>query len=71
MLPCGMKMIGCSPPAAAYAAIEADVLPVDTHATRFIPSRIACDAPQVMPLSLNEPVGLKPWCLNTSLSIPP
>ena len=51
--------------------MEADVFPVETQATRFIPSRTACDAPQVMPLSLNEPVGLKPWCLNARKSSPP
>jgi hypothetical protein len=42
------------------------VLPVETHATRRAPSRTACATPQVMPLSLKEPVGLKPWCLNVS-----
>ena len=71
MLPCGMKMTGCRPPAAAYAAMDAEVLPVDTHATRVMPRRRACDAPQVMPLSLKEPVGLKPWCLNVRWSRPP
>ncbi len=44
--------------------MEAEVLPVETHATRVMPSRSACATPQVMPLSLNDPVGLKPWCLN-------
>src|ERR1035438_2652294 len=39
------------------AAIDADVLPVETQATRRIPNRRACATPQVMPLSLNEPVG--------------
>ena len=71
MLPCGMKITGCSPAALAYAAIEAEVFPVETQATRVIPSRTACDAPQVIPLSLNDPVGLKPWCLKTSASSPP
>ena len=51
--------------------MEAEVLPVETQATRVIPSRSACATPQVMPLSLNEPVGLKPWCLNASRSRPP
>ena len=55
-----MKMMGCNPAALAYAAIEAEVFPVETHATRFIPSRTACAVPQVIPLSLNDPVGLKP-----------
>ena len=51
--------------------MEADVFPVETQATRFIPSRSAWAAPQVMPLSLNDPVGLKPWCLKTRRSSPP
>ncbi len=46
--------------ALAYAAIDADVFPVDTHATRVIPNATACEAPQVIPLSLNDPVGLNP-----------
>ena len=50
--------------------MEADVLPVETQATRSMPSRTACVAPHVMPLSLKEPVGLKPWCLKTTRSRP-
>ena len=34
--------------------------PPETHATRFIPNRRACATPHVIPLSLNDPVGLKP-----------
>src|ERR1035441_3278941 len=71
MLPYGMKITGCKPPALAYAAIEAEVFPVETHATRVAPSRTACEAPQVIPLSLQDPVGLNPWCLNTSASRAP
>src|SRR5450755_1333450 len=71
ILPYGMKITGCSPAALAYAAMDADVFPVETQATRVAPSCTACEAPQVIPLSLNEPVGLKPWCLNTSASRPP
>src|SRR5664279_3682788 len=71
MLPCGMKTTGFSPAELAYAAIEADVFPVDTHATSDAPSCTACDAPHVIPLSLKDPVGLKPWCLDTSASSPP
>ena len=51
--------------------MEAEVLPVETQATRFMPRRRAWAAPQVMPLSLKEPVGLKPWCLNVMRSRPP
>jgi len=47
--------------------MEAEVLPVETHPTRVIPSRSAWATPQVIPLSLKDPVGLNPWCLNTSL----
>lgn len=40
--------------------MDADVLPVETQATRFFARRIACVTPHVMPLSLNDPVGLNP-----------
>ena len=46
------------------------MLPVETQATRFMPSRTAWATPQVMPLSLNDPVGLKPWCLKVTASSP-
>src|ERR1035437_9262696 len=71
ILPYGMKITGCSPAALAYAAMDAEVFPVETQATRVAPSCTACDGPQVIPLSLNDPVGLKPWCLNPSASRPP
>src|ERR1017187_456339 len=71
MLPYGMKITGCSPAALAYAAMDADVLPAETQATRQAPSRPACQPPQVIPLSLKAPVGFKPWCLNPSASRPP
>lgn len=60
MFPFGIRMIGSSPAIAAYAAIDALVFPVDTQATRFIPSRTAWLVPAVIPLSLKLPVGLKP-----------
>ena len=66
-----MKITGSRPPALAYAAMDAEVFPVETQATRRMPSRRACEAPQVMPLSLKDPVGLKPWCLNVTASSPP
>ena len=47
------------------------MLPVETQATRCIPSRMACVAPHVIPLSLNDPVGLKPWCLKRMWLSPP
>ena len=60
MFPFGMKIIGSSPAADEYAAIDAEVLPVETQATRFIPNFTACATPQVIPLSLKDPVGLNP-----------
>src|SRR5258708_3607528 len=50
--------------------MEAEVLPVETHATRFRPRRTACATPHVIPLSLNDPVGLKPWGLKVRWSTP-
>ena len=49
---------------AAYAAIEADVLPVLAQATPVARSRFACVMPVVIPKSLNDPVGFIPRCLN-------
>ena len=41
--------------------MDADVLPVETQATRCMPEPHApAQRPQVIPLSLNDPVGLKP-----------
>src|ERR1017187_954920 len=71
MLPYGMKITGCSPAALAYAAMDAEVFPVETQATRVAPSCTACDAPQVIPLSLKDPVGLKPWLLDPERSQTP
>jgi hypothetical protein len=45
---------------AAYAAKLAAVFPVLAHTTRFIPSFRACVTATVMPVSLNDPVGLFP-----------
>ena len=46
------------------------MFPVETQATRFMPRLRAWAAPQVMPLSLKEPVGLKPWCLKVTRERP-
>ena len=48
---------------AAYAAPEADVLPVDAHTTTFAPCSTALDTANVMPRSLNDPVGFIPSTL--------
>ncbi len=52
------------PARAAYAAIEAEVLPVDAQTTAFAPSCAATEIAVVMPRSLNEPVGLSPSTLS-------
>ena len=46
------------PACAAYAASEAEVLPVDAQATAVAPMRRAWVTPTVIPRSLNDPVGL-------------
>jgi hypothetical protein len=56
--PSGTRTIGVIPARVAYAAIDADVLPVDAHTTAFAPCSAASDTATVMPRSLNEPVGL-------------
>jgi hypothetical protein len=43
--------------------MEEDVLPVDAHATLRTWHESARVMHAVMPKSLNEPVGLFPWCL--------
>ena len=49
-----------SPARAAYAAAEAEVLPVDAQMTALSPLASACVMATVIPRSLNEPVGLAP-----------
>jgi hypothetical protein len=48
------------PARAAYAAAEAEVLPVDAHNTACCPRASDSVTATVMPRSLNEPVGLRP-----------
>src|SRR5947209_6636095 len=55
-----------SPARAEYAAIAADVFPVDAHATHSNPRDTATDSAAVIPVSLNDPVGFIPWCLASS-----
>ncbi len=59
-----------SPARAAYAAIAAEVFPVDAQATHWNPRSTATDRAAVIPVSLNEPVGFIPWCLASSQSTP-
>jgi len=42
------------------------VLPVDAQITVVAPSRTAADTAQVMPRSLNEPVGFAPSSLSST-----
>ena len=60
ILPSGISTIEVSPARAAYADIEADVLPVDAHTTAWAPSCRATEMATVIPRSLNDPVGLSP-----------
>ena len=52
------------PARAAYAAIDAEVLPVEAQTTASAPSWQATEIATVMPRSLNEPVGLSPSTLS-------
>ena len=67
ILPCGISTIGVSPARLAYAAIDADVLPVDAHTTALAPCSTAIETAIVMPRSLNEPVGLLASTLSQTL----
>ena len=49
-----------------YALKDADVFPVDAHATAFALTRRACVSATVMPRSLNDPVGFAPSHLKYS-----
>ncbi len=55
-----MRTTHFSPARLAYAAAEAEVLPVDAQTTAFAPLASALEMATVMPRSLNEPVGLAP-----------
>ncbi len=51
------------PAFAAYAAADAEVLPVEAQTTACAPCPAATLSATVMPRSLNEPVGLAPSTL--------
>ena len=57
ILPAGTSTAHFSPARAAYAAAEAEVLPVDAQTTALAPASAAAVMAMVMPRSLNEPVG--------------
>ena len=67
ILPCGTSTAQVIPPRAAYAAADADVLPVDAHSTACCPRANASVTAIVMPRSLNEPVGLAPSTLRCTV----
>ena len=64
ILPSGTSTSGLRPAFAAYAAIDAEVLPVEAQTTASAPSWTATEMAAVMPRSLNEPVGLSPSTLS-------
>ena len=67
ILPCGISTAQVIPARAAYAAADADVLPVDAHSTACWPRATASVTAIVMPRSLNEPVGLSPSTLRCTV----
>ena len=63
ILPSGISTAARIPARAAYAAADADVLPVDAQMTASAPSSTALDSATVMPRSLKLPVGFIPSSL--------
>ena len=59
-----------SPARAAYAAADADVLPVDAQIASLAPRSTAIDIAIVIPRSLNDPVGLSPSTFNHTCATP-
>src|SRR3712207_1527688 len=64
ILPAGSSTTGRSPARDAYAAAEAEVLPVDAQTTAWAPDPAATLTATVIPRSLNDPVGLAPSTLS-------
>ena len=60
ILPSGTRTAAVMPACAAYAAAEAEVLPVEAQMTALAPCSTARESATVMPRSLNEPVGFMP-----------
>src|SRR5918993_5427536 len=60
MRPAGNSTIGRRPARDAYAAADADVLPVDAQTTASAPAPAETLTATVIPRSLNDPVGLAP-----------
>ena len=71
IFPFGNSTIHFKPARAAYAAAEADVLPVLAQTTTSAPLSFALETAIVIPRSLNEAVGLSPSYLRyNSMSLP-
>src|SRR4029077_19958219 len=64
--PDGTTTIARTPARAAYAAIDADVLPVDAHTRARLPASSALATATTMPRSLKDPVGFRPSYLKNS-----
>src|SRR5664279_176512 len=60
IVPSGTRTAQVRPARAAYAAAEAEVLPVDAQITALAPRAAAWVSATVIPRSLNDPVGLAP-----------
>ena len=70
-----LALPGCTtahirPARAAYAAADADVLPVDAQITTLAPCSTAFEIAIVMPRSLNEPVGFAPSTFSRTRATP-
>ena len=68
--PSGITTAHSSPARPAYAAADADVLPVDAQITTLAPRSAALEMASVMPRSLNEPVGFIPSTLSSTRATP-
>ncbi len=60
ILPSGTSTAHAMPAAVAYAAADAEVLPVEAQITAFAPASAAAEMAMVMPRSLKDPVGFAP-----------
>ena len=68
--PAGSTTAHSSPARAAYAAADADVLPVDAQITTLAPCSTAFETAIVIPRSLNDPVGFAPSTFSRTLATP-
>ena len=68
--PSGINTAHTTPARAAYAAADADVLPVDAQITSLAPRSTAAEIAIVMPRSLKEPVGLSPSTFSSTRATP-